>query len=619
MKTILLEYWKILKLRKTQFFSLIGIIIIVNILEIIAPLFYKDFANAIAGEFSHAAELLAFAAIFSIIIVYCTEWVLWRIFEYLVIDVEAGSMRDLSNSTFTILQQQKYEFFQNEFSGSIVKKASRFVSGLEAIVDWVVFQAIGNFFLIISAIVIFAFQSPLFAFYFFIFSSVFLIFATSFYFYQFPFHSKSSEMDSKISGNYADSFSNIFTVKSSGKEIQEQYIVKKTADKWFTIKRIAWLHMFFGFGVQAILWISFEIFLNYQMLAEWKAGNFSVGDFILFNSIVLIVMRKLWDFGRSLRNLFGALSDSQEMAEIIDRNNIEKDSKDAEDFVIRKGKIEFKNLNFGYDIKNPEHKNDHVGASIHRDPEDSRLSDVCNTSLQVPENFQKKLLFQNFNLTISAGEKVALVGASGSGKTTITKLLFRFYDIHSGNILFDEKPISEITLHSLRSQISLVPQRPELFHRSIKENLLFAKPQATEDEITQALQKSRALDFVENLPEKSETMVGERGVKLSGGEAQRIAIARAFLEDSPIVVLDEATSALDSITEHQIQAGVFELIEKKTAIVIAHRLSTILKMNRIIVMENGAIYEEGTHEKLLEKNGKYAQMWKHQSGNFLRE
>lgn len=261
------------------------------------------------------------------------------------------------------------------------------------------------------------------------------------------------------------------------------------------------------------------------------------------------------------------------------------DSETAENFEIKKGEIEFQNIDFGYDS----------------------------------ENNQKNLLFQNFSFSIQAGEKVALVGESGSGKTTITKLLFRFYENFSGKILFDNKDSKEILLSSLRSQISLVPQRPELFHRTIRENLSFAKPDATDTEISEALKKALAFDFVENLPEKMETLVGERGVKLSGGEAQRIAIARSFLENAPIVVLDEATSALDSITEQEIQAGIFDLIADKTAIVIAHRLSTILKMDRIIVMENGKILEEGTHQYLLEKNGKYSEMWKHQSGGFLAE
>ena len=587
MKTILLEYWNILKKQRFAFFALLFLVVVNNLIEIIVPIFYKDFANTISGNFSPELYQLAFHALFVVAGLYALEWITWRIFEFTVIAVEVGGMRDLSKKAFEILQKQKYDFFQNEFSGSLVKKAGRFVNAFERIVDFIIFQVVGNLFLLTGGVIIFYFQSPLFSLYFGIFVITFLTFAIGYSFYQFRFHVQAAAMDSEISGNYADSFSNIFTVKTSVKESEEQKKVNKTADKWFIEKKKAFFYMFVGFAVQAFLWISFEIFLNYQMLQEWKAGNLTVGDFILFNSIILIVMKKLWEFGHALRHFFGALADAKEVAEIIEKNDTEKDSEISENFLIEKGEIEFRDVDFGY------------------------------TENSVVNSHGCSLLFNKFNLKIQAGEKIALVGESGSGKTTITKLLFRFYDSISGKILFDTKNSTEITLNSLRSQISLVPQRPELFHRSIKENLLFAKPNASDSEISDALKKARAFDFVENLPKKMDTMVGERGVKLSGGEAQRIAIARAFLEDSPIVVLDEATSSLDSVTESEIQQGIFELIKNKTAIVIAHRLSTILQMDRIIVMENGKILEQGTHKNLLEKNGKYSQMWSHQSGDFL--
>jgi len=232
----------------------------------------------------------------------------------------------------------------------------------------------------------------------------------------------------------------------------------------------------------------------------------------------------------------------------------------------------------------------------------------------------KSCLFEDFSLHIKAGEKIALVGESGSGKTSLTKLLFRFVEPQSGNIYFDGRDGNDFTLASLREQISLVPQQPELFHRSVRDNILLnADEGSSQDEakLIEAARQSRSLDFIEKLPQQFDTLVGERGVKLSGGEKQRIALARAFLEDAPIVILDEATSALDSITEKQIQKAIFELIDNKTAIVIAHRLSTILRMDRIIVLEQGRIIEQGTHQELLEKQGKYATMWKHQSGEFV--
>ncbi len=625
MKTIISEYWKILKLKKWGFFSLIFLLIITNLTEILGPLFYKDIANLLAGDFSEIYEEQIFSALFSILIIYIVGWIAWRIYEYIVLDVEIGGMKILSKNIFEILQKQKYEFFQNEFSGSIVKKSSRFVSGFESAVDWFMFQGVANLSIITGACIIFYFHQPLFSLYFGLFIILFLSISSFFSFWHFKYASESAEMDSKISGFFSDSFSNIFTVKSSGKEKQEKTLQEKILEIWEEKTRKAWLIMFLGFGVQAILWIGFEIFFTYLMIVKWREGNFTVGEFVLFQTISFFILQRLWEFGRSLRSLFTALADAKEMAEIIAKDDTEKDDKNAENFTITKGEIEFCDVDFGYDIF-PEKNTNSVGASIHRAHQElvinSDKNKDCGRDKSTPlqdKNSQKNFLFNKFNLKINAGERVALVGESGSGKTTITKLLFRFYEIFSGKILFDNKNSTEILLHSLRAQISLVPQRPELFHRSIKENLLFAKPNATDAEISDALQKARAFDFVENLSEKINTMVGERGVKLSGGEAQRIAIARAFLEDAPIVVLDEATSALDSVTEQEIQEGIFELMKNKTAIVIAHRLSTILKMDRIIVMENGKILEEGSHDELIKISGKYAKMWKHQSGGFLGE
>ena len=256
------------------------------------------------------------------------------------------------------------------------------------------------------------------------------------------------------------------------------------------------------------------------------------------------------------------------------------DPKNREALKIREGQIVFKNVSFSYTGGNP--------------------------------------VLKNFNLNIASGERVGLVGSSGAGKSTITKLLLRFADTVEGSILIDGQDIKNITQNELRSVISYVPQESILFHRTIRENISYSKPNATDEEIIAVAKKAHADEFVSKLPHGYDTLVGERGVKLSGGERQRIAIARAMLKDSPILVLDEATSSLDSISESYIQEAFGELMKGKTTIVIAHRLSTIQKMDRIIVLDRGQILEEGTHQELLKKDGLYADLWNHQTGGFLQ-
>lgn len=270
---------------------------------------------------------------------------------------------------------------------------------------------------------------------------------------------------------------------------------------------------------------------------------------------------------------------------------------------------------------------------IRKDDHDHFVCSDCDSKLKVTngkismnkitfthDEGQGDTLFHDFSLDIKPGEKIGLVGASGSGKTTLTKLLLRFADIDSGKITIDGQDISEVTQASLRAKIAYVPQEPLLFHRSVRENIAYGRPDATDAEIEEAAKKAGAYDFIIGLKDGFDTMVGERGTKLSGGQRQRVAIARAILKDAPILVLDEATSALDSESEALIQKSLETLMENRTSIVIAHRLSTIAKLDRIIVLKNGKIVEDGSHDELInKKRGVYAKLWARQSGGFIEE
>jgi ATP-binding cassette subfamily B protein len=277
------------------------------------------------------------------------------------------------------------------------------------------------------------------------------------------------------------------------------------------------------------------------------------------------------------------LADAAEMTEIIMQPHDIVDPEKPESSRISKGAVEFSNVTFRYQ------ESDDAG------------------------------LFENLQLAIPAGQKIGLVGPSGSGKTTLTKLLLRFMDIENGQILVDGQNIAHIAQDDLRRSIAYVAQEPLLFHRSIYENIAYGRAEASAKEIYDAAEKAHAAEFIKDLPKTYDTMVGERGVKLSGGQRQRVAIARAMLKRAPIIVLDEATSSLDSVSEKLITGALDELMEKRTTLVIAHRLSTIRKMDRILVLHEGKIIEDGSHQQLLKQKGMYAKLWEHQSGDFIGE
>lgn len=245
--------------------------------------------------------------------------------------------------------------------------------------------------------------------------------------------------------------------------------------------------------------------------------------------------------------------------------------------------------------------------------------DIKNMSFAYPDSANKNVVFKDFSLSAKPGEKIGLVGPSGGGKTTLTRLLLRFDDVTDGEILIDGQNISGVTQESLRRQVAFVPQEPLLFHRTVLENIAYGRPEASLSEIENAAKQANAHEFIKDLPSGYDTLVGERGVKLSGGQRQRVAIARAILKDAPILILDEATSALDSENEVQVQEALWHLMQGRTTLVIAHRLSTIQKMDRILVLQDGKIAEEGSHEQLKRRQGIYAKLWQHQSGGFIED
>ena len=584
MDIIFKEYCKVIWQKKAYFFMALFALGCSITLDLTAPVYYKNIANGLALPYTETTFVLLLDNLKMIAFIYAGVWVSWRLLEIAIIPLDGGGINLLEKRCFDVLKKQKYAFFENSFSGSLIKQANRFSRSFDIIMDWFLFQFFMNILAVIISFTIFYQQQPEFAYYFLIWVGLFIIWNITFSTWKMRFDKAVAEADSIVGGVYSDAISNIFIVKSFAMEAREQANINKASDTVYQKKKIAWFFTFASFAVQGIMTFGIELLLVYLMIEKWTLGHFQVGEFVLFQSIMIILIQRLLEFGRNIRTLFTALADASEMAEVFRRVDLEEDAPEARPLIMSKGSISFNQLNFSYDA----------------------------------ENTHQAYLFEDFNLTIKAGEKIALVGQSGSGKSTLTKLLFRFLDPQQGSISFDGINAKAFTLEALRNQISMVPQQPDLFHRSIRDNITLGAD-ISDAALLNIAQKSRSLDFINRLPKQFDTLVGERGVKLSGGEKQRIAIARAFLEDAPIIVLDEATSALDSLTEKQLQIAIFELIKNKTAIIIAHRLSTILSMDRIIVLEKGRIIEQGSHQQLLAIKGKYFAMWQHQSGGFLSE
>lgn len=397
-----------------------------------------------------------------------------------------------------------------------------------------------------------------------------------------PYDLREASMDSRSIAQYADTVSNTLTIKLFGSKEREFQSFQKTTSLWEDIRRKAWLMRNYSIAIQGVLFIILEVGIMFFTVYLWSKGQVSVGTIMLIQIYIFGTFDAVWGFGRALMDIEKSLSDAKEMVDIFEKKPSVQDPKRPEKCRITKGDIELKNVSFFYEKGN-------------------------------------RKIFENFSLHIYPGEKVGLVGHSGAGKTTITKMLLRFLDVTSGSVLIDGQNIRRIRQDDLRRSISYVPQEPLLFHRTIRENISYGKSDATDEEVIAVAKKAHAHEFIEKLAQGYDTLVGERGVKLSGGERQRVAIARAMLKNAPILVLDEATSSLDSLSEKHIQLALDELMKGRTTIVIAHRLSTIQKMDRILVVENGRVSEEGSHKDLVDQGGVYATFWKQQAGGFIGE
>jgi ATP-binding cassette subfamily B protein len=388
----------------------------------------------------------------------------------------------------------------------------------------------------------------------------------------------------EVTGHIADTIMNVQTVKTFAREAEELRESHKRSNALMELRVSDWKQAGSNGNRRMAILLGMQIgfVLVIIHLMQGDPALLGIGIFAFSFSVLLIT--RLFEINIVLRQIEDGLLQAAPLTEILQGQPEITDAPDAKPLVVSKAAIRLNDVQFRYA---DSAKADHVFASL--------------------------------TLNLAPGEKIGLVGPSGGGKSTLTRLLLRFDDINSGEISIDGQNIAEVTQRSLRENIAYVPQEPLLFHRSIRDNIAYGKNAVSDNDIIAAATSAHAHEFIQELPSGYDTIVGERGVKLSGGQRQRIAIARAVLKNAPILILDEATSALDSESEVLIQQALWKLMQGRTTLVIAHRLSTIQKMDRIVVLENGALTEQGSHAELLANKGTYARLWAHQSGGFLED
>lgn len=500
-----------------------------------------------------------------------------------ILKINANVQASLGRKVINKLLAHSSGFHANNISGKIVGNAMEFPGAYGRLSDAILVQAIPFFLMIVSGIIITLFNSAIIGVGLLVVVLLIFTMATMESARRSNLRVRRKQAQDETIAHLADTIVNVQAVKTFASEERERTTQAQLLDNLRLIR----IHDWNGSAALGSLRMALLLFL--QVLFIIFIGHLVTQDptilgisFFAF-TYTLSLSNRLFEINTIIRNVEEGLLQASSMTEILQKEESIKDKPEAKELQFKNGEIAARNVTFHY------------------------------------EDNKKDSVFENLSLTIPAGQKVGLVGASGGGKSTLTRLLLRFDDISDGSITIDGQDLRDVTQKSLRETIAYVPQEPLLFHRSIRENIAYGKIDATDKEIEKAAKLAYAHDFIMGLGGKYDTIVGERGVKLSGGQRQRIAIARAILKNAPILVLDEATSALDSESEKLIQQALEKLMKGRTSIVIAHRLSTIAKLDRILVLDNGRIVEDGSHAELVKQNGMYAKLWSHQSGGFIED
>lgn len=578
---IMYYFWRALMQYKWRTLALL-VLIPVNIFisDIVWPRGTSDIIGMLSqGDF----EIANYTGVllFTLLPTVFNNIVLIRILDWLDWSLDAKAGEYLSKLAFDAVINQSMTFHANHFSGSLTSAANKLPNAfinLKSNFAWDIYPLI----LLVAYSLVAAFLvCPPFAVILLLFVILYSVASVTVYHKTAHYEEKLADAENKQTGQLADAVTNVMSVKSYAREGYEKtrfaQATGRTKRATFGTAKASFIR---NLTLNIIGTITFVIVLILIIMSHSLFG-LTVANMVFLFTISNTLLSNVWRLNHILRTINRAFGDANEMVKILDKPYIIDDKTDKP-IKIEKAEIEFEHVSFKHDE-------------------------------------QKEKLFSDFSLTVPAGKSVGLVGISGSGKSTLTKLLLRFADVERGAIYIDGQDIRDVTQKSLREAIAYVPQESSLFHRSVYENIAYGKPNATREEVIRAAKLAYADDFIRKLPSGYDTLVGERGIKLSGGQRQRIAIARAILKDAPVLVLDEATSALDSESEAVIQEALANLMKGRTSIVVAHRLSTIAGLDKIVVLDDGAIVEEGAHKELIDKGGEYARLWNRQSGGMLIE
>jgi ATP-binding cassette, subfamily B, bacterial len=551
-------------------------ITLATLTEIFIPVFAGRLVDALAhGRSAASAAVAAFAAMAGLGLAMI---VLRQLAWSSVVPLTLATMRHVAQDAFHRVQRFSTDWHSNSFAGSVVRKITRGMWAFDTLNDVLLLALLPSFVVLVGTMLLLGTRWPIMALGAMVYIAMTLLLATRVIA---PASRLSNALDTRMGGVLSDALGANAVVKAFGAETREDSRLARVINKWSLRTRRTWMrHTWSAAGQMTLLW-TVRTGVTATALWLWWRGSATPGDITYVLTTYFVVDGYLRDIGQHVHHLQRAVNEMEEMVQLYQEPLGVADAPQAQPLRIEAGEVRFEHVTFHY--------------AGHDTP-----------------------LYRDLNVRIAPGERVGLVGHSGSGKTTFVKLIQRLYDVTEGRVVIDGQNVAHATQASLRSQIAIVQQEPILFHRSLAENIAYARPDASVAQIERAARLANAHDFISRLPRGYQTLVGERGVKLSGGERQRVALARAFLADAPILILDEATSSLDSESEALIQQAMSRLMAERTSIVIAHRLSTVRTMDRILVFEHGRVVEEGDHESLLRRpHGRYRRLFESQSDGIV--